>query len=99
MHAESGHAPRYLFLPVLQHVLELGQLLVLIRLYAFGFVSEPAGVVLLQPLDGLLLLLLKVLHFLVILTLLGLRGAEPAETGVSPTRRVYTVSLIRNPAF
>lgn len=62
----------YLFLPVLQHVLELGELLVLIRFDAFGLVSEPAGVILLQALNGLLLLLFQVLHFLIILTLLSL---------------------------
>lgn len=68
----SSHACTYLFFPVLQHVLELGQLLVLIRFDAFGLVSEPAGVILFQFLDGLLLLLFKILHFQVILTLLCL---------------------------
>lgn len=66
------HAWPYLFLPILQHVLELGELLVLIRFDAFGFISEPAGVILFQSLNCLLLLLLKILHFLVILTLLSL---------------------------
>lgn len=67
-----SHAWTYLFFPVLQHVLELGQLLVLIRFDAFGLVTEPAGVILFQSLDGLLLLLFKILHFQVILTLLSL---------------------------
>ena len=62
----------YLFLPVLQHVLKLGELLVLICFDAFGLVSEAAGVILLQALDGLLLFLFQVLHFLIILTLLSL---------------------------
>lgn len=68
----SSHARTYLFFPVLQHVLELGQLLVLIGFDAFGLVTEPAGVILFQSLDGLLLLLFKILHFQVILTLLSL---------------------------
>lgn len=68
------HAWPYLFLPVLQHVLELGELLVLISFDAFGLISEPAGVILFQSLNCLLLLLLKILHFLVILTLLSLHG-------------------------
>lgn len=68
----NSHAWTYLFFPVLQHVLELGQLLVLIRFDAFGLVPEPAGVILFQSLDGLLLLLFKILHFQVILTLLSL---------------------------
>lgn len=68
----NSHAWTYLFFPVLQHVLELGQLLVLIRFDAFGLVTEPAGVILFQSLDGLLLLLFKILHFQVILTLLSL---------------------------
>lgn len=70
--SSSSHARTYLFFPVLQHVLELGQLLVLIAFDAFGLVTEPAGVILFQSLDGLLLLLFKILHFQVILTLLSL---------------------------
>lgn len=68
----SSHAWTYLFFPVLQHVLELGQLLVLIPFDALGLVTEPAGVILFQSLDGLLLLLFKILHLQVILTLLSL---------------------------
>lgn len=62
-----------LLLAVLQHVLVLGQLLVLVGFDALGLVPEPGGVLLLQPLDGLLLLPLQVLHLLVVLTLLTLR--------------------------
>lgn len=57
---------------VFQHVLVLGELLVLLGLDALGLVPEPVGVLLLQPLDGLLLLPLQVLHFLVVLALLAL---------------------------
>lgn len=63
----------HLLLAVFEHVLVLGQLLVLLGFDAFGFVPEPVGVFLLQPLDGLLLLPLQVLHLLVVLTLLTLR--------------------------
>lgn len=62
----------YLFLAVLEHVLVLGQLLVLLGLDALGLVPQPVGVLLLQPLDGLLLLPFQVLHLLVVLTLLAL---------------------------
>lgn len=78
-----SHALHYLFLAVLQHVLELGELLVLIRFDAFGFVSETAGVILFQSLNGLLLLLLKILHLLVILTLLSLHR-QSQQTLASP---------------
>lgn len=64
----------HLFLAVLQHVLVLGELFVLLGFDAFGLVPQPGGVLLLQPLDGLLLLPLQVLHFLVILALLALGG-------------------------
>lgn len=70
--SQQGLRVAYLFLLVLQHVLELGQLFVLIPFNAFGFIAQPAGVILLQALDGLLLLLLQALHFLVVLALLGL---------------------------
>lgn len=70
----NSHAWPYLLLAVLQHVLELGELLVLICFDTFCFVSEPTGVILLQSLNGLLLLLFKILHFLVILALLTLHG-------------------------
>ena len=63
----------YLLLAVLEHVLELGELLVLLGLDAFCLVPQPVGMVLLQPLDGLLLFLLQILHFLVVLTLLTLK--------------------------
>lgn len=61
-----------LLLAVLQHVLVLGELLVLLRFDALGLVPQPVGVLLLQPLDGLLLLPLQVLHLLVVLSLLTL---------------------------
>lgn len=77
------HARLYLFLPVFQHVLELRELLVLIPFDAFGFVSEAAGVILFQSLNGLFLLLLKILHFLVILTLLSLHGQKQHATDTS----------------
>lgn len=83
----TAQSKTYLLLPVLQHVLELGQLLVLVGLDALGLVSEAAGVVLLQPLDGLLLLLLHVLHLLVVLTLLRLRrGSASLQTTPFCTR-------------
>ena len=73
----------YLFPAVLQHVLELGQLLVLLALDALGLLAQAAGVLLLQTLDGLLLLPLQVLHLLVVLPLLTLgKGRE----GFSPPR-------------
>lgn len=72
----KSHAWPYLLLAVLQHVLELGELLVLICFDTFCFVSEPTGVILLQSLNGLLLLLFKILHFLVILALLPLHGCD-----------------------
>lgn len=61
-----------LFLAVLQHVLVLGEFFVLLGFDAFGLVPQAVGVLLLQPLDGLLLLPLQVLHLLVVLTLLTL---------------------------
>lgn len=61
-----------LFLAVLQHVLVLGEFFVLLSFDAFGLVPEPVSVLLLQPLDGLLLLTLQVLHLLVVLALLTL---------------------------
>lgn len=66
----------HLFLAVLQHVLVLGQLFVLLGFDALGLVPEPVGVLLLQPLDGLLLLPLQVLHLLVVLALLALEDGE-----------------------
>lgn len=71
-----------LFLAVFQHVLVLGQLFVLLGLDALGLVPEPVGVFLLQPLDGLLLLPLQVLHLLVVLTLLTLRRQNSALSAV-----------------
>lgn len=61
-----------LFLVVFQHALILGEFFVLLGFDAFGLVPEPVGVLLFQPLDGLLLLPFQVLHFLVVLTLLVL---------------------------
>lgn len=69
---ERAAAHTHLFLAVFQHVLVLGELFVLLGFDAFGLVPQPGGVLLLQPLDGLLLLPFQVLHFLVILTLLAL---------------------------
>lgn len=72
-----------LLLAVLHGVLVLGQFFVLLSFDPFGLVSEPVGVLLLQPLDGLLLLALQVLHLLVVLPLLTLRDRG---AGLSPTR-------------
>lgn len=73
---QRAAAHTHLFLAVFQHVLVLGELLVLFGLDALGLVPEPGGVLLLQPLDGLLLLPFQVLHLLVVLTLLTLRDTE-----------------------
>ena len=77
----NGGRTTHLLLAVLEGVQVLGQLLVLPRLDALGLVAEPGGVLLLQPLDGLLLLPLQVLHLLVVLTLLTLRGRGEEEEG------------------
>jgi len=63
-----------LLLAVLQHVLDLWQFFLLLGFDAFGLIPEPIGVLLLQPLNGLLLLSLQVLHLLVVLTLLTLEN-------------------------
>ena len=78
----------YLLLAVLEHVLELGQLLVLVGLDALGLVPQAVGVILLQALDGLLLFLLQVLHLQVVLTLLTLHG-ERRQTAGPPVRDVH----------
>lgn len=78
----SNSAPlflSYLFFAVLQHILELGELLVLLCFDPLGLISQPVGVVLLQTLYGLFLLFLKVLHLLVILTFLSLCGESEKE--------------------
>lgn len=72
---QSDHSAN-LFFAVFQHVLVLGQLFVLFGFDALGLVPETVGVLLLQPLDGLLLLPLQVLDLLVILALLTLEETE-----------------------
>lgn len=72
-----------LLLAILQHVLVLGELLVLLGLDALGLVPQSVGVLLLQPLDGLLLLPLQVLHLLVILPLLTLAGSHRESSIIS----------------
>lgn len=84
----------HLFLAVLEHVLILGQLLVLLGLDALGLVPEPVGVLLLQPLDGLLLLPLQVLHLLVVLPLLTLQSAQRGARQVTaPTQQRQGAAL------
>lgn len=75
---------------VFQHILVLGELFVLLRFDAFGFLPEAVGVILFQPLDGLLLLPFQVFHFLVVLALLALVLTDNYSylSGVKPARAV-----------
>ena len=77
----DGGRGAHLLPAVLQGVLLLGQLLVLVALDAARLVPQPRGVLLLQPLDGLLLLPLQVLHLLVVLPLLTLPGQRSEVRG------------------
>lgn len=79
-----------LLLVVFQHILVLRELFVLLRFDAFGFLPQAVGVILFQPLDGLLLLPFQVFHFLVVLALLALvlTGNYSYLSGVKAARAV-----------
>ena len=77
----GGGRSAHLLPAVLQGVLLLGQLLVLVALDAARLVPQTSGVLLLQTLDGLLLLPLQVLHLLVVLPLLTLPGPRSEVRG------------------
>lgn len=87
----SGSCDSYLFLAVLQHVLKLGQLLVLLAFDPLGLIAEMIGVLLFKSLDGLFLLPLHILHLCIVLTLLHLRDEKKEQASVTATLIKYAV--------